>query len=555
MNKGLHIVPLGGTGNVTLNMYLYIYEDEILIVDCGIGFPDVEMPGADILIPDTTYLHELVAQGKKIVGLLLSHGHEDHIGAAAYILPEFEQEIPIYGSALTIGFTQVRMAESQANPPMEVIKDHKWHQIGEHFSTYPVHMPHSVPDTKHLFIKTPEGTIYHGSDFKLDKDPIDNRLADEEAIKEIAKDGVLCMLIDSLGVEKDVWVPSESTTGPAIEAEMLSTKGKALVTLMSSHIHRIQQTIQAAEKTGRKVTFIGRSVEQNVEVALNQKLLDIPKGMLIDKRDIDNYKDSELCIIIAGSQGQEGSSLMRAIFGQHRDIQINQGDKVIFSASAIPGNHNRYYAAVDELCRNGIDTVYPAIVENLHQSGHAGRQEQQHMVQLVQPKYVMPIGGADRHRVKFIDFVTDPLNLNPEMVLLPAHGEVLSFRDSAPFYEETIKINPRIVDGLGIGDVGPKVLNDRMTLSEAGIIVILIPRAKKGKGYDMSNIEIISRGFVFMSQADEVIGFIKNETNNIVMQAGTDTKEHKLKRTIEGKLSRKLYKIIKREPIIVTEFI
>jgi ribonuclease J len=341
--------------------------------------------------------------------------------------------------------------------------------------------------------------------------------------------------------------------GPALESALLSTKGKSIVTLMSSHIHRIQQTIYAAQKAGRRVAFVGRSVEQNVEVAVRLKKLHIPEGMQIDKRDINNYPNSEVCIIIAGSQGQEGSSLVRAVFGEHPTLQITAQDKVVFSADAIPGNEIPYYSAIDELCRNGVDVIYPAVEPTIHQSGHGSAPEQRHLLQLVKPQYVMPIGGADRHRVKFVQFVAAVVDFDVKKVVLPAHGEVVHIQDGKIDMNETVPISPRIVDGLGIGDVGPQVLSDRKTLSEAGIIVVLIPRVK-GK-FDFNDIQIISRGFVFMKEADEVIAFIKEETVAAIKELPNKVKDGEIRRTVERKLSKKLYKVIQREPMIVVDII
>jgi ribonuclease J len=547
------IIPLGGMGKVTQNMYLYVSGDEILIIDCGIGFPDIQMYGADILIPDTTYLHSLLDEGKKIVGMILTHGHDDHIGATPYILSELP-EFPIYASPLTAGFAENRMSASPVYRAITVIRDKEWFKIGTAFEALPVAATHSVPDTKHFFIRTPAGTIYHGTDFKLDKDPVDGIFTDEEAIASYSQsEHVLCMLMDCLRVEKSDWVPSESMAGPALDAAILSTKGKAIVTLMSSHIHRIQQTIYAAQKAGRKIAFVGRSVEQNVEVAVRLKKLHIPEGMQIDKRDINSFPHSEICIVIAGSQGQEGSSLVRAVFGEHPTLQITAQDKVVFSADAIPGNEIPYYSAIDELCRNGVDVIYPAIEPTIHQSGHGSAPEQRHLLDLVKPQYVMPIGGADRHRVKFTQFVAAPLHFELNNVLLPAHGEIVHFADGKVDMNDSVQISPRIVDGLGIGDVGPQVLSDRKALSEAGIIVVLIPRVK-GK-FDFRDIQIISRGFVFMKEADEVIAFIKEETTAAIKSLPNKVKDGEIKRKVERTLAKKLYKVIKREPMIVIDII
>ena len=265
--KNLKIVPLGGMGHVTQNMFLYEYEDEILIVDCGIGFPDTHMPGVDILIPDTSYLLKRLEEGSKIVGMILSHGHDDHIAATPYIMPTLP-EFPIFASPLTAGFAEQRMSDGKVNRTITTIKGSESFEIGTHFSAYLIPVTHSVPDTRHIVIDTPEGLVYHGSDFKLDQAPVDGIKTDMAAIEALKDKEVLLMLIDCLRIEYDEWVESESTVGPAIEEVMEQTHGKFVMTLMSSHLHRIQQTINAAKKYNRKVVFIGRSVEQNVEVAL-----------------------------------------------------------------------------------------------------------------------------------------------------------------------------------------------------------------------------------------------------------------------------------------------
>ncbi len=544
----LEIVPLGGMGKVTQNMYLYIYEEEILIVDCGIGFPDHYMPGVDILIPDIYYLLSLLEQGKKIVGMLLTHGHDDHIAATPYILPELPDDFPIFASSLTAGFAKQRMGDGKVKREVTVVKDNQPFQVGQHFTLTPYAMTHSVPDTRHYTIETPEGVIYHGTDFKLDKNPVDGVVPDYDLLREVGKKGVLCMLVDCLRVERSNWSPSESTTGPAIEETMRDTRGKFIITLMSSHIHRIQQTIFAAKKHQRKVVFIGRSVEQNIEIALALGKLDIPREMMIDKRDMDDYRDSELCVIIAGSQGQEGSSLMRAVFGEHRSVRINPSDKVVFSANAIPGNELNYYGAIDELASNGVEVIYPDIKPNLHQSGHAGAAEQKELVSIINPRYVMPIGGQDRHRVLFKKVVAKPLNFKDNQVLLPNDGQVIMFSQGNYSIKKKFDIKPKMVDGKGIGDVGPVVLADRRALNEAGIIVLVMPRIK-GR-FDLKNMLVVSRGFVFMKEAEEVIQFIKEETAKVV-DGKKKISDQKLKQAIERRLSRKLYKIIQREPLIV----
>lgn len=547
----LKIIPLGGLGKVTQNMFLYEYENEIMIVDCGIGFPDSYMPGVDVLIPDIEYLLQQLEAGKTIVGMVLSHGHDDHIAATPYIMPVLS-EFPIYASALTAGFAEQRMRDGEDPRTVFVAGDNELVQLGTHFSFRLLPVTHSVPDTRHIVINTPEGIIYHGSDFKLDPDPVDGALTDMEHISALKEENVLCMLLDCLRVEYPDWVESESKVGPAILEAMQGTEGKVVMTLMSSHIHRIQQTIDACEKLGRKVVFIGRSVEQNVEVALRLGKLTIPEGMKVDKKHIEDVDDKKLCVIVAGSQGQEGSSLVRAVFGEHRILRINQRDTVIFSADAIPGNEHGYFGAIDELCRNKIHVLYPDVMPNLHKSGHASAPEQQEILGLVKPKYVMPVGGEDRHRYKFYELVASKLGYDQSHVLIPESGEIVGFENREVSSEGALNLRPQVVDGLGVGDVGPIVLSDRRVLGQAGIVMILLP--KDASGFDLKNMKIVSRGFVFMKEADEVVKFIKDEVAKLVTEElRKKTSDSEIKNMIEKRISRRLYKIIRREPMIVAE--
>jgi ribonuclease J len=563
MNE-VRLTALGGLGKVTQNMYLYEYQDEILIMDCGIGFPDFQQPGADILIPDIQHLLKLLEQGKKIVGVILSHGHDDHIAALPYILPDLinnqTETFMIYGSPLTVGFAENRLADGGVQQTVTVIKDHQWYSLGNHFQFSCHAVTHSVPDTKHFFIRTPAGMLYHGTDFKIDQNPVDGVKLDEARISEVvAQEPVLLMTIDCLRVEQKEWVSSESATGPVIREQMENITGKVLVTLMSSHIHRIQQTVDSAIELGRKVVFVGRSVEQNVEVARRLKLLHIPKDSLIDKKDIPNYQDGELCIIIAGSQGQEGSSLVRAVYGDHRAVQITNKDVVIFASGAIPGNEVAYFSAIDELCRNSVHVVYPNIVPDLHESGHGSALEQQYLLKLVNPKMVMPIGGADRHRVKFLEFVAQEVGFDQKNVVIPKHGAVVSFFESTTNDDFGYKvvdqatIVPRIVDGLGIGDVGPRVLSERKALGGAGMIVVVVPR-HKGKLL-FQKVQVVSRGFVFMQEAQEVMKFISNETVKIIQSMEKNSTDQDMIKKVERKLAKKLYSVIRREPLIILEIL
>jgi ribonuclease J len=529
-------------------MFLYIFENEILIVDCGIGFPDEYMPGVDTLLPDTRYLHEQLKEGKELVGVAITHGHEDHMGALPYVLPEIEEIPPIWASPLTVGFIQKKFQEQKREVFINTFEDHKKVSFGQHFQVMSLAVTHSVPDTKHLVIDTPEGVIYHGSDFKLDEHPMDGVKADTAAMETLGKQGILLAMIDCLRSEQLEHTPSETTVGPELEKLMRHTKGKFVVTLMSSHIHRIQQIINAAEKIGRKVVFIGRSVEQNVEIASSLKKLIVPAGLMIDKRDIDKHKDNKLCVVIAGSQGQEGSSLIRAVYGEHRQVQIKADDKVVFSANVIPGNEIAYYRAINELAGNGVNVIYPDVNPLLHQSGHASAAEQRLVAKLLHPKFLMPIGGEDRHRAKFREYVAQSLGYTKDKVLTPKVGEILGISNGEIKVIDQIEIRPRTVDGLGIGDVGPIVLSDRRSLSQSGMIVLIIPR--RAGQLNLKQMQVVSKGFVFMKEAEEVIDFIEKETASIIHKLGKKG-DSAIREALERQLGRKLYKIIRREPMII----
>ena len=562
----LQLLPIGGIEHVTQNMYLYIYQDEILIVDCGIGFPDLQMPGVDIIIPDINYLQQLLEQGKKIVGMLLTHGHDDHIAALPYLLPHLP-DFPIYASKLTAGFAGNRLLDAGDITPITVLQDKQPITIGQFFQVTSFAITHSVPDTKHFFIQTPVGNIYHGSDFKLDQAPVDGVLPDYDFMAHINQAGVALMLTDCLGVEKPDWTGSESSVGPLLAEAMQDVKGKCIVTLMSSHIHRIKQVFDIAVSLHRKVALIGRSVEQNVITASELGFISDDQQVVINKKDLKHYSDNELILIVAGSQGQEGSSLVRAIYGEHREITITPDDQVIFSADAIPGNEISYYGSIDTLCMNNVQTVYPALTPGIHQSGHARRPELIDLVKRIKPAKILPIGGNNRHRVKYRELVAAPLGYNADDVIVPEEGDVVSlFADGRVHKTANVNLRPQIVDGLGVGDVGPVVLSDRRALGQAGIIIVLIKhyadKKRAGRtqldknGYALHDIIVISRGFVFMKDADDVVAFIKKRTSELLRQhAALKDKKRQFERHIERGLSRSLYEIIQREPMIEVEII
>ncbi len=547
--SSLRIIPLGGMGNVTKNCFAYEYGDEILLVDGGIGFPESSMLGIDVLIPDISYVQKRVEQGARVVGMCLSHAHDDHIAALPYLIPELP-DFPIYGSPLTSAFAMARMADGGVEKEVFVAPYKKQIQLGSFFVEF-VHLTHSVPHTTHLVIDTPEGIVYHGSDFKLDLSPVDGNLPDFASIALAGERGVLCALVDCLRVERSGWSPSEHILQETFERELADCEGKYIVTLMSSNIHRIQLLCDVMQKVGRKVVCIGRSVEQNVQTAQEIGVLHVEKDLLVHKKHMDEYRDAQLCIIVAGSQGQPGSSLVRAVYGEHNQLSIGPKDKVVFATEPIPGNEQNVYEAIDELSRNGIDVSYSDIDAGLHVSGHASSTEQKLLVSLLHPKYVFPIGGSDRHRVEFSKMVA-PMGYDERAVLLPKDGEVVAFENGKQARAETLLLRSLMVDGLGVGDVGSMVLADRRKMAEEGMVVILIPKTKEG--FRLDQIRVVSRGFVFVRDSEEIIAAIQDEVAS-VLSRDQKADEGELRKAIEKKVIKKMDEVIGRTPLVLPVFL
>ncbi len=466
--SSVKLIPLGGSGNVTNNMYVYETDKDILIVDCGIGFPEELIPGIDITIPDITYLRDKL---DKIKGIVISHAHEDHIGGLPFIWPQLGNEIPIYASRLTAGFIQEKMAEFNLPTDMiQVVKDRQPIKVGDfEFKFIPV--THSVPDTKHIIIKTPVGTIYHGSDFKFDWTPVGQQLPDIQSITKVGAEGVRLLLSDCLRSERDGYSPSEATVEDSLEREFRSVRGRVVVTTMSSNISRIDQIIKVAKRNHRYVALVGRSIERNVKVAQRLGFINLPKDVLLDKRKIKHFKPNQICLIVAGSQGQMGSSLTRIAQGDH-DFILEPGDKVIFSSDPIPGNENNVYRIIDLLSRSGIEVSYSDILDGLHVSGHASSRELMMLMAMVKADYVMPIGGTYRHMIQYaklarqMGYSDDKIILNESQILeLRSDGTIIPL--------ETLDIKTVYVEGDETID-SDKHLADRKLMFQEGVVVVLV---------------------------------------------------------------------------------
>ncbi|AKM79756.1 MAG: Beta-lactamase domain protein [Candidatus Beckwithbacteria bacterium GW2011_GWB1_47_15] len=432
MNK-LQIIPLGGgPGTVTKNMFVYQWGQDALIVDCGIGFPE-DKTSDELLLPDISYLKD---QRLTLHGLLLTHGHDDHQAGLPYILPQLSS-LPIFGSRLTAAFASDRLAEHRQNYKITPIKESARLTLGP-FTVEPILVTHSVPDTFHFVITTPVGAIYHGSDFKFDLTPLDQRPPDFQKIVNLARSGILCLLSDSLRSERPGFSQSESTLTTAIHRELSHCPGRLLFTTMSSNIHRIQQAIDVAASHQRKVAFIGRSLERNVATAVRFGFLKLPKNTVINKKTIKRYPARRLALIVAGSQGQETSSLTRYAENDHSLLKPQPGDKVIFSADIIPGNEQLVFQVIDELAKRNVSVAYSEVNDDLHVSGHASAKELQLLMLLTSPDYLYPIGGGFRHLKRYQELAIE-VGFSPHQVMLPRAGQIVEF------------------DSTGKGNLGPTI--------------------------------------------------------------------------------------------------
>lgn len=547
----VRLFPLGGIGNVTKNMFVYEYRldgalKDILLVDCGIGFPDEAMYGVDLVIPDVTYLLD---KKDKIRALVFTHGHDDHIGALPYVLPKLPQ-FPIYATKLTAAFAELKLKEFGMGAKIKVVTTADTITAGA-FNVHPVLVTHSIPDATNLIIQTPIGTFYHGSDFKFDLTPLDNRPSEVNKIAAAGEKGIVCLLSDSLGSERSGYTLSERVIEDTIEQELRNCGGKFLFTTQSSNISRIQQAINVALRHHRKIAFIGRSVDQNTEVSRKIGYLTFPNEALVYDKQLLRLPDNQLFIIVAGSQGQAESGLFRIARGEHKFIKIREGDVVVFSADPIPGNENAVHALVDMLTQAGARVSYSEIMEDLHVSGHGSQQDLRWMLALTKPKFMLPIGGTYRHMVAYKKLAME-MGHGRDTILIPQEGEVLEFSAThKPRVVERVETDQIMVDGLGVGDVGDIVLRDRKTLAKEGIMVIVLP-IEQSTGRVTGNPDIISRGFVYMKESGQLVAKVRNLINQELRQQKSKiTDWHGIRRNIEEGVSKLLYKETGRRPLIV----
>ena len=548
----LRLISLGGIGNVTKNMYVYEYRrdakniSDILIVDCGIGFPDEDMYGIDLLIPDISYLRD---KKDKIRAIVLTHGHEDHIGALPYILPELK--VPVYGTRLTAALAEVKLRDFGLQTHINTIKTEDILRFGP-FTVEFVHVTHSIPDATNLIIRSPVGIFYHGSDFKFDWTPIDEKQTDVGKIANVAKEGILCLLSDCVRVESPGYTLSEQIIEDTLEKELRDCRGKFIFTTQSSNISRIQQAINVAIRNNRKIAFLGRSIVENVEVCQKLNYLKFPDIFVVKEKELKQHKPNELVLIVTGSQAQPNAVLSRVAEGQHKFVSINEGDVVVFSADPIPGYENAVHNLIDVLTAAGARVSYSEITDALHVSGHGAANDLALMIGLTQAKYVLPIGGTFR-QMKHYGELAQKMGYKVNQIVLPKDGDMLEFGPNQNVKTvDKLYLKNIMVDGLGIGDIGNVVLRDRQTMASEGIVVVVVP-IEENTGKVTAPPDIISRGFVYMKESGKLIEEAKKVVvNSLKLKQGRIFDWHYVRKQIEGNLEEFLYRETHRRPLIIS---
>ena len=541
----LKIIPLGGLGEIGKNITVFEYKDDIIVIDCGLSFPDDEMLGIDIVIPDITYL---LKNKDKIKGIVLTHGHEDHIGALPYVLKKLD--LPIYGTKLTLGLVGNRLKEHRLNNvKLNEIKANDTIKLGC-FSIEFIKTSHSIPDSVALAINTPVGIVVHTGDFKIDYTPINDNLIDLHKFAEIGSKGVLALLADSTNVERPGYTMSEKTVGDTFNDIFLKAPQRIIVATFASNVHRVQQVIDAAELYNKKVIVSGRSMINTVDVATELGYLKMKEGTLIDIKDMGKYPSNEIVILTTGSQGEPMSALTRMAFSEHRKIELVPGDLVVISASPIPGNEKTIFRVINKLMEIGTKVIYESLAD-VHVSGHACQEELKLIHTLLKPKFFIPVHGEHRHLKRHAE-LAEELGMPKENIFIADNGSVIEFTKNTGVINQYVQAGNILVDGLGIGDVGNIVLRDRKHLSEDGLIIVVVTMSKQ-EGKVIAGPDIISRGFVYVRESEDLMEEARKVVRDVLVEC---EKKHitdwaTLKSNIRDALRGFIYGKIKRNPMIL----
>jgi ribonuclease J len=542
----LQIIPLGGLGEIGMNMMAYHCGADIIVVDCGLMFPEPDMLGIDYVIPDISWLRE---RSHQVRGICLTHGHEDHIGALPFVLQELN--VPIYGTALTLGFVNEKLKEYKLDDQVDlrVVKPRDTVALGC-FSVEFLRVAHSIVDGCALAITTPEGVVIHTGDFKIDQTPVDGQLTDLPSFARYGEQGVLALLSDSTNVEREGFTLSEKSVGEAFDEIFPTCEGRIIVAAFSSSIHRVQQVADAAARCGRKILLNGRSMVANVRIARELGYLHIPDDLLMDLKELPRMPREQVCMITTGSQGEPRSSLIRIAMDDHKQIKLERGDTVILSSRVIPGNERTISELINHLYRRGAE-VYHERTSEVHVSGHACQEELKLMLNLTRPRFFLPIHGEYRHLMVHSK-LAQKTGIPEERCILATNGDVVSFYSDTAAIVEKVESGRVFVDGKGVGDVGNVVLRDRKHLSEDGMVVVIIGMNKTTGGI-IYGPDIVSRGFVFEDESQEYLEtarcIVVEAVNELSEEMRCDCEE--VNTTVRQALRRFFKKTIERRPVIL----
>ncbi len=544
----IRIIPLGGLGEIGKNMTVIEYENDMIVVDCGLGFPDDDMPGIDLVIPDFSYLE---ANVDKLRGVFLTHGHEDHIGAVPYLLRTLNP--PVYGTALTLGIIKNKLEEHVLphRPNLRTVSAGDCVKVGA-LNVEFIHVNHSIADACALAIHTPLGTVVHTGDFKLDTSPIDGEMMDIVRLGQLGQSGVLALLCESTNAERAGHTPSEKKVGASLEY-IFSThpKKRIIIATFSSNVHRVQQIIDTSARHGRKVAITGRSMLNIVSAAIELGYMKVPAGLLVELSEIKRYKPGELTLITTGSQGEPMSALYRMAFSDHSQVSLDANDLVVLSASAIPGNEKLVGRIINELAKKEVEVLHDAVVE-VHVSGHACQEELKLMQALTKPKYFIPVHGEERHLQANRDLARY-MGIKNENIFLSEIGKVLEIDDNGARFAGTVPAGKVLVDGYGVGDVGNIVLRDRRHLAQDGLIVV-VATVDLDDRMLLSGPDIVSRGFVYVREAEELMDEARQVAYDAireVLECGEHVDRMRLKKNVKEDLTQFLYAKTKRKPMIL----
>lgn len=547
-NDKLMIFALGGVGEIGKNMYVVQYGNDIVVVDAGLKFPEEDMLGIDIVIPDISYLTE---NRDKVRGIVLTHGHEDHIGGLPYVLKHLN--VPVYGTKLTLGLVENKLKEANllGETKRILINEDSVIELGNSLTVSFFGTNHSIPDSVGVCIETPEGVVVHTGDFKFDHTPVNGQFADLQRMAEIGSKGVLALLSDSTNAEKPGFTPSERNVGIVLEDIFRKASQRVVVATFASNVHRVQQVINAAEVTGRKVAVIGRSMVNVVNIASDLGYLEIPDGMIIEPEEVGKMAADRVVILCTGSQGEPMSALTRMARSTHRKVDILPGDTVIIAATPVPGNEKYVGRTIDELFRLGAEVHYSGANSGVHVSGHGSQEELKLMLNLMKPKYFIPIHGEFRMQRRHA-LLAEAVGVERENIFITDIGEVVEIQGGSARKAGKVSSGNVLIDGLGVGDVGNIVLRDRKLLSQDGILVVVVTLSKQD-GKIVSGPDIISRGFVYVRESEGLL----DEANRIVtstlqkLMSENVNEWASLKTNVKDSLGRFLYEQTRRRPMIL----